>query len=105
MPILKENPSVKDFQNYVKELEVERGFSNETTLHKCLLLGEELGELFQAVRKHEKIKADSNKKFNCISEELADILIYICAIANRHDIDLETAFREKEEINKKRKWV
>jgi len=31
-------------------------------------------------------------------------LIYICAIANRFDIDLEEAFRKKEEVNKKRNW-
>jgi len=29
----------------------ERGFENETVLEQCLLLGEEVGELFKAVRK------------------------------------------------------
>lgn len=104
MPTLKEKPTLKDFQEYIKEMEKERRFSDDTVLHKCLLLGEELGELFQAVRKQEKLKVDSNSKFGTVSEELVDLVIYILAIANRYGIDLEQAFREKEEINKKRKW-
>ena len=68
------------------------------------MLGEEIGELFKAIRKKEKIKVDHNSKFGSIDEELADIIIYLCAIANRFDIDLEKAFRDKEEINKKRAW-
>ncbi len=85
-------------------MEIERGFDHQTVIEKCLLLGEEVGELFKAVRKSEKIKIDSNSQKHEVSNELADILIYLCAIANRYDIDVEEAFREKEEINKKRKW-
>ena len=103
--ILKENPTLKDFQEYVILLEKERGFEKQTVLQKCLLLGEEIGELFKAVRKMEAISIDKqNSKVTNVEEELADILIYACAIANRYNIDLETAFREKEEINKKRVW-
>ena len=40
-----------------------------------------------------------------VKEEIADMLIYLCAIANRLDIDIEQAFREKEEVNKKREWI
>ena len=102
---LKENPVLKDFQEYVKKLELERGFEKQDVVQKCLLLGEELGELFKAVRKMESISIDrKNSKITTVEEELADILIYICAIANRYDINLENAFRNKEEINKKRVW-
>jgi len=104
MPKLKPNPTLKDFQEYVRELERERGFSGEDALQKCLLLGEEVGELFKAVRKQEKIKIDTSSKFGEIGEELADLIIYVCAIANRYKIDLEGAFRLKEGINKKRIW-
>ena len=92
------------FQQYVRELELERGFDHQTVIEKCLLLGEEVGELFKAIRKTENIKIDHNSKKHEVGNELADILIYLCAIANRYNIDMETAFREKEEINKKRKW-
>jgi NTP pyrophosphatase (non-canonical NTP hydrolase) len=102
---LKDKPSLADFQLYVKELELDRGFSDQTALEKCLLLGEEMGELFKAVRKAMKLKMDVNAATGSIKEEIADILIYLCAIANRFDIDMEQAFREKEEVNKKREWI
>ncbi|MBI9037457.1 MAG: hypothetical protein JEY97_04920 [Bacteroidales bacterium] len=105
MPNLKEKPCLSDFQRYVAELEHERGFIDQSTHDKCLLLGEEIGELFKAVRKAKGLKIDNNSNFGTIADELSDILIYICAIANRNNIDLEDAFREKEVKNKKRKWV
>jgi len=37
---LMEKPTLKDFQEYVKKLEIERGFDKENILQKCLLLGE-----------------------------------------------------------------
>ena len=102
---LKAEPTLKDFQEYVKKLEDERGFTQQNAIEKCLLLGEEMGELFKAVRKTVKLKTDVNANISSINEELADIMIYLCAIANRFDIDLEQAFRNKEEHNKKRTWV
>ncbi|MBU1615937.1 pyrophosphohydrolase [bacterium] len=102
---LKENPTLKDLQKYVRELEIERGFEKEDVLQKCLLLGEEIGELFKSIRKRNKVtKVDHNSKSGLIDEELADIIILICTIANRFDIDLEQAFREKEKMNKNRAW-
>ena len=105
MPNLKERPTLADFQVYVAELETERGFDDQSVRDKCLLLGEELGELFKAVRKVEGLKVDVSSQFGTVSEELADVLIYLCAIANRYDIDLETAFRDKEAINHRRSWI
>jgi len=104
MPNLTKNPTLENFQNYVAELETERGFANQTVIDKCLLLGEEVGELFKAVRKSEGLAVDSNSNFTEIGDELTDIFIYLCAIANRKGIDLEKAFREKEEKNKNRIW-
>ena len=102
---LKANPTLKDFQEYVKELELQRGFANQNAIEKCLLLGEEMGELFKAVRKAMNLKTEVNAQVGSVKEEIADILIYLCAIANRFEIDIEQAFREKEIINKKRKWI
>lgn len=103
MPELSE-ATLSNLQIYVTELENERGFIDQTVLQKCLLMGEEMGELFKAIRKAENISTDQNSQTFHVGEELADILIYVCAIANRCDIDLEEAFRQKEEINKKRVW-
>ena len=85
-------------------MEKERGFMDQTVIEKCLLLGEEVGELFKAIRKETNIKIDNHSKFKSIDYELVDIFMFLCAIANRLNIDLEKAFREKEEINKKRVW-
>lgn len=104
MPELNEKPTLNDYQKYVTELENERGFAHQTIIDKCLLLGEEVGELFKAVRKSEGLAVDSNSTFTEIGDELTDIIIYLCAIANRKGIDLESAFRAKEEKNKKRVW-
>ena len=104
MPILNKNPTLKDFQIYVIELEKERGFDHQSVRDKCLMLGEEIGELFKAIRKQEGIKVDANSHFTSIEEEIADIFIFLCSIANKYHIDLESAFREKEKINHTRIW-
>ncbi len=104
MPNLHSNPNLQYFQHYVTQLEKERGFSEQTIIDKCLLLGEEVGELFKATRKFEGLAIDLNSDFSEIGDELTDIFIYICAIANRNGIDLEEAFRKKEEKNKQRTW-
>lgn len=104
MPELKNQPTLSDYQSYVSQLEKERGFSEQSTIDKCLLLGEEVGELFKAIRKTEGLAMDSNSAVTEVGDELADIFIYLCAIANRKNIDLEKAFLSKEEINKKRTW-
>ncbi len=102
---LPKKPTIGDLQTYVSQLELERGFAEQTALQKCLLLGEEIGELFKAVRKHDStLRIDNNSKVGTIEEELADILIYTSAIANKYNINLEEAFRKKEEQNKMRVW-
>ena len=102
MPDLGPDPLLVDLQRYVAELEDERGFADQHLIQKCLLLGEEVGELFKAVRTSEGMKIDVPG--GDVGDELADILIYVCAIANRVDIDLEAAFRAKEAKNEQRTW-
>lgn len=102
--ILKENPTIQDFQQYVREMKIARGFRQDP-IYECCLLAEETGELISAVRKHTKGGSiGSGSEPGNVKLELADVLIYLCSIANMHDIDLEEAFREKEEINRQRVW-
>ncbi len=102
---LETNPTIQNFQKYVQQLEQERGFDNQTATQKGLLLGEEIGELFKAMRKHEvQLRVDANSQVHDVADELADVFIYLCAIANRYEVDLEQAFRAKEEKNKTRVW-
>jgi len=105
MPELNDHPTLSAVQRYVADLEVERGFIDQSVLDKCLLLGEEIGELFKAIRKAEGLKIDPSSSVGEIGDELADVLIYLCAIANRCGIDLETAFRSKECTNHRRTWT
>ncbi len=102
---LDEAQPLSDVQRYVAEMEDERGFSDRGVIQQCLLLGEEVGELFKAVRKQQHMRVDHNSMIGSVEEELADVLIYLCAIANRLDIDLDTALRRKEAINEQRTWT
>lgn len=104
MPELKNNPELKDYQNYVAELDNERGIIQQTTIDKCLLLGEEVGELFKAIRKSEGLSVDSHSKITDIGDELTNLFIYLCTVANRKNTDMKTAFRLNEDKNKKRSW-
>lgn len=104
MPELLLHPTLQNFQEYVKTLEEERGFTEQTSLQILLLLGEEVGELFRAVRKRENIAFSAQTTSANLEEELADVFIYLLSIANRYQLDLESAFRLKEEQNKKRVW-
>ena len=69
-------------------------------------MGEEVGELFNSVRKHLKLfDEEAKKESNAhVAEEIVDVLNYLLAIANRLDIDVESAFIDKNERNLKRTW-
>ncbi|MFD3662635.1 MazG nucleotide pyrophosphohydrolase domain-containing protein [Streptomyces sp. NPDC058659] len=102
---LEKNQSLEDIQQYVADMEIERGFSERPVVEQCLQLGEEVGELFKAVRKSEGMRLDPNSTVGAVGEELADVLIYLCSIATRHGIDLAEALRDKEALNETRTWV
>ncbi len=105
MQQLKANPTLKDFQQYVLQMKQERGFNTTDKFYECCLLAEECGEVISAVRKNNKGgSVGDNSKVGDVALELADVFIYICSLANMHGIDLEKAFRDKEEINQKRTW-
>lgn len=97
-------PSLQDFQKYVADMMVERGFDPTDITGQFLQFTEEVGELAKAIRKAKKRHLDSSSHVGEIPEELADIFIYLLYFSNYFDIDLEQAFRDKEEINKQRTW-
>ena len=102
---LKANPTLKDFQQYVLQMKQERGFNTTDKFYECCLLAEECGEVISAVRKNSKKGSiGSGSVVGNVAEELADVFIYLCSLANMHNIDLEQAFRDKEEKNKQRTW-
>ena len=103
---LRPNPTLGDLQQYMRDMAAERGFTNQTPLQTYLLLSEELGELAKCIRKsHGNMAIDSGKTYNLdAASEIADIIIVLTSLANQLGIDMEQAFRAKEEHNKQRVW-
>ncbi len=102
--ILKQNPTLKEFQIYVQHIVSERGFDQETISEIFMLFLEECGELAKAARKQTNVKSDPNSSMHNVADEAADVFMYLLDICNHYNIDLEQAFRDKEEINKTRTW-
>jgi len=121
---LPEHATMRDFQKYVHELEVHHGWLDVDLVHNCFLMGEEVGELFKAVRKFKRYYVETNEPGETepagaghaetsdereaarahVGEEIVDVFNYLMAIANRLDIDVEAAFKAKNELNQKRTW-
>lgn len=97
--------SLSQLQAHVAQAELARGFLAQSAADKCLLLGEEVGELFKAVRKTSGLAVDPQSDVGDVGSELADILNFLLAIANRYHIDLGEAFVSKEAINETRTWT
>jgi NTP pyrophosphatase (non-canonical NTP hydrolase) len=106
MPKLKKDPNLSDFQDYIKLLCKERGWDKNDPLEIFLLFSEEIGELAKAIRNRMKIYHEEGKQFkeDELEDEFADVFSYLLDLANQFNIDLETAFRKKEEKNSKRMW-
>ncbi len=104
--------TILDLQEYVKKVNVERGFVDTTVPELFIYLNEELGEVAKEIRKLSKMHLDVSSKERSAEEirkelghEMADVLNAFFDLANRFDIDLEKAFWEKEDINGKRSWT
>lgn len=105
MTFLPEYPTLKDLQKYVDEVCKERGWVKDTYAEKFLLFTEEVGELAKAIRKAQGLYEEKARQERVeIEEEFADVLSYLLDLANYFQVDLEKAFREKEQINEARKW-
>ncbi len=62
----------------------------------------ELTELFQWLTEGQSSIKDDSSKTDEIRQEIADIFIYLLRLADKLDIDIEEAVREKIEINAKK---
>lgn len=104
--------SMQDYQTYIHKLESLHGWLSSGLVQNCFLMGEEVGELSGAVRRYlrEQDKGDRASAENLeahrghVGEEIVDVMNYLLAIANRLDIDLEEAFRQKNLRNQGRSW-
>jgi NTP pyrophosphatase (non-canonical NTP hydrolase) len=102
-----ENPTLKDLQYHIKTIGEERGWDKNNYLEIFLLLSEEFGELAKAIRNYAGLFTEKEKSNSSVEleEEFADVLNYIFDLANCFNINLEEAFRKKDEKNKNRNWI
>jgi NTP pyrophosphatase (non-canonical NTP hydrolase) len=105
MEPLSPGTSLPGIQHYVAQMETERGLDQQDLPSQCLKLGEEVGELYRAVRKLQGHPQDPGGRTADVGDEAADTLILLMSIANRCGINLEDAFRTKEARNETRVWI
>lgn len=70
-----------------------------------LLFTEECGELAKEIRRMKggNIATDSGQSPE-LADEFADVLSYLCSLANICDVNLEDALKDKMTKNKEREW-
>lgn len=101
---LNPRPTLADLQEYIKMMVEERGFEEESVEQTFLLFMEECGEMAKAARKSRGFRIGQHSQQFELDSEIADVFIHLLKICHHFDIDLEQAFRDKEEVNKKRNW-
>ena len=104
---LKETNTLREVQNYVKNVNKIRGFHKQEITKVMLLLLEEVGELAKAIRRNATDIAIDKKKINhydTVEEEIADVFYMLLCVCNDLDIDLYSCIKEKEAKNIKRIW-
>jgi NTP pyrophosphatase (non-canonical NTP hydrolase) len=105
MAQLPERPTLSDLQQYLVEVCEERGWTKDSPAEKFLLFVEEVGELAKAMRKEAGLYTEQAKSRDMsLEEEFADVLSYLLDLANCFEVDLEQAFRAKEQVNQSRTW-
>lgn len=105
MAQLPERPTLGDLQHYVTEICQERGWTKDSPPEKFVLFIEEVGELAKAMRKVAGLYVEQAKPRDMsLEEEFADVLSYLLDLANCFHVDLEQAFRAKEQVNQSRIW-
>lgn len=105
MAELPAHPTLADLQRYMAEVCAERGWTNDSPAEKFLLFMEEIGELAKAMRRAQGLYQEAARPTRlALEEEFADVLSYVLDLANLFQIDLEQAFRAKEEVNATRTW-
>lgn len=96
--------SLKELQNYIWQMNVERGFNTEDPAKKLVMLMEEVGELAKAIRKISGMKFTDTTKQSDVREELGDVLIVLLGLSSMVGVDIFDALVDKETKNRQRTW-
>ena len=83
-----------EYQALIHALESHHGWLDVDLIHNCFLMGEEVGELFGAIRQYEayfgevssqKVSAKSTEQIKeDVAEAIVDVINYLLAIANTY---------------------
>ncbi len=83
-------------QAFVAAVGVEHGLADHDVLSRALLLGEEAGHLAKAIHQRQMhLTIDPESRVGKVDEELADMLLVMCSIANHYGVDLGEALRKR----------
>ena len=99
----KPTATLREVQNYVKRMAIERGHSQQIPV-EMMYLTEEVGELSKALREHIGGDFDAQTSRKDLREEFADVLYNLLNLANLAGVDIYDAMIEKEKINQSRNW-
>ncbi len=80
-----------DIQQRIEKRRAEMGYDNDA-LQLQILLTEEVGEVSRELR---SLFTDKALNIDHLSDELADVFVYLSALASKFDIDLERAIEKK----------
>jgi len=101
-PVFNAGKGIGALQSYYKRAAERRGWDEESARDTLLLLTEEMGELARAVRKDTGLKRDVGYERISVSDELADVQLYLVHLANTLNIELSDAVTKKEIKNTER---
>lgn len=99
-----QHASLRELQEYIWQMNIERGFNTEDASKKLVMLMEEVGELARAIRKTAGLKFSDTTSTADVKEELADVQIVLLGLASMLDVDMSDAVAGKEEKNRQRTW-
>ena len=100
---LKSKNTLKEVQEYIKNVITLRGFSEQNIEKTMLLLTEEVGELAKAVRKEQTTMSIDRSKignYDTIESEVADVFIVLCSICNKLNLDLFSALKTSGDMSR-----
>jgi len=86
--------TIKELQELMVDQLKRRGYYPKEEMEVLLRLGEELGEVYEAVRE--------DQSFEDLSHEVVDVMWNLLRFCELKGIDLEKSFMEKLEKNEKR---
>lgn len=98
--------TIQEIQDNAQALCQKQGWTDHNPSQRFRYLISEVGELSQELTRLEwnPAKTDTDDIKRNIGHEIYDIVWNLCDLANQLEIDLETAFAEKQAINAERRW-